>query len=415
MAYADAISVRPGETISFKVSCDGAERYEARIVRLLSPQAGPDAPPFRTEPVDTPANFSHPARTQPLRAGSWAMVPAHPLIDGLRGFSVAVLVWPTLPASGRQAIMGTWSEATHDGFRLMLNEAGEAELRLGDTVLSSGTPLLPRKWYFVAASYGADSGEVALHQVLLADKTMTIASAVTRQATASAVSPRNGSLLFAAWHAGDSDGLPGGLPLVGGCFNGKIERPVLANRALDRAALLALIGRTVPAELNGAIVGSWDFSRDIGTEIIRDTSPNRLDGFTVNLPARAMTGQNWDGVEMNWRHAPHQYGAIHFHDDDMIDARWETDFSFSVPHDLRSGCYAAMLEAHGAEFQVPFFVRPPKGRKTADIVYLASTATYTVYCNNIGRMRSVMTEAIQGRLTVIDAIDILLLEHPELG
>jgi N,N-dimethylformamidase len=64
---------------------------------------------------------------------------------------------------------------------------------------------------------------------------------------------------------------------------------------------------------------------------------------------------------------------------------------------------------------VAFFVRPHKGRPTADIVYLASSATYTVYCNNIGRMRSVMTEAVQGRLTVVDAIDILLLEHPELG
>ena len=27
--------------------------YNARIVRLLSPEAGPDAPPFRTEPVDS--------------------------------------------------------------------------------------------------------------------------------------------------------------------------------------------------------------------------------------------------------------------------------------------------------------------------------------------------------------------------
>ena len=42
MAYADAISVRPGDTIGFKVSCDGADRYNARIVRLLSPEAGPD-------------------------------------------------------------------------------------------------------------------------------------------------------------------------------------------------------------------------------------------------------------------------------------------------------------------------------------------------------------------------------------
>ena len=213
----------------------------------------------------------------------------------------------------------------------MLNEAGEAELRVGTTVLRSGQKLLPRKWYFIAASYDAATGTIALHQDLLADKTMTVASSVTRQVMANNVASRNGPLLFAAWHVADNDGLPGDLPLVGGCFNGKIERPRLANRALDRGALLSLMGGTIPAELTETIVGSWDFSRDIETEIIRDTSPNRLDGITINLPARAMTGQNWDGTEMNWRHAPHQYGAIHFHDDDMIDARWETDFSFTVP------------------------------------------------------------------------------------
>jgi N,N-dimethylformamidase len=415
MGYADAMSVRPGDTINFKVSCEGAEHYSARIVRLLSPEAGPDAPPFRTEPVETPANGSYPARTQPLRAGSWAMVPAHAQVSALRSFSLSALVWPTLPGRGRQAIMGTWSEATRTGFGLMVNEAGEAELRVGDTVMASGAKLLPRKWHFVAATFDAASGAVTLQQDMLADKTMTIASGVTREAKATGFTAGAGPLIFAAWHVADSDGLGGDLPLVGGCFNGKIERPRLANRALDRVALLALIGDTIPSGLVDAIVGSWDFSRDIETEIIRDTSPNRLDGIIVNLPARAMTGANWDGTEMNWRHAPRQYGAIHFHDDDMIDARWGTDFSFTVPADLKSGCYAAMLESGDAKFQVAFFVRPHRGRPKADIVYLASSATYTVYCNNIGRMRSVMTEAIQGRLTVVDAIDILLLEHPELG
>jgi N,N-dimethylformamidase len=100
MGYADAISVRPGDTINFKVSCDGAASYSARIVRLLSPEAGPEAPPFRTEPVDTPANGNYPARAQPLRAGSWAMVPAHEVIGALRSFSIAVLIWPTLPGDG---------------------------------------------------------------------------------------------------------------------------------------------------------------------------------------------------------------------------------------------------------------------------------------------------------------------------
>ena len=138
LAYADAISVRPGDTISFKVSCIGADHYDARIVRLLSPEAGPEAPPFRTEPVDTPANARYPARRQELRAGSWAMVPAHRLIATLHSFSIAVLVWPTLPGQGRQAIAGTWSESGSSGFGLMLNEAGEAEVRLGTTVLGSG-------------------------------------------------------------------------------------------------------------------------------------------------------------------------------------------------------------------------------------------------------------------------------------
>jgi N,N-dimethylformamidase len=290
MAYADAISVRPGGTIEFKVSCIDADRYEARIVRLLSPEAGPDAPPFRTVPVDTPANSAYPARTQPLRTGSWAMVPRHELIAGPRSFSVAALVWPTLPGDGRQAIIGTWSDSTGAGFGLLLNEAGEAEFRLGATQLGSGETLLPRKWYFIAASYDAATGAVALHQELLADKTMSVASGVTRQATASGAAFRDAPLLFAAWHVADSDGLPGDLPLVGGCFNGKIERPRLTDRALDRAALLALVGGTIPAELTETVVGSWDFSRDITTEIIRDTSANRLDGVTINLPARAMTG-----------------------------------------------------------------------------------------------------------------------------
>src|SRR5262249_9151161 len=108
MGYADAISAEPGETIQFKVSCIGASRFRAEIRRVLSPEAGPAAAPFRTELVETPANGEHPAREQPLRPGSWAMVPAHPLIAGLASFSVQAFIWPTLPGAGRQAIIGTW-------------------------------------------------------------------------------------------------------------------------------------------------------------------------------------------------------------------------------------------------------------------------------------------------------------------
>ena len=46
LGYADRQSLRAGEAIAFKVSCDGAQRYRAEIVRLIAPQVlpGPDAP-----------------------------------------------------------------------------------------------------------------------------------------------------------------------------------------------------------------------------------------------------------------------------------------------------------------------------------------------------------------------------------
>jgi len=416
MGYADKISVAPGDTIGFKVSCAGAPRYRAEIVRVLSPEAGPDAPEFRKETVDTPANREYPAREQALLPGSFAMVSAHAAFSTLESFSIQAMIWPTLPGRGRQAILGTWSETHGSGFGLMLDAQGALELRLGQgggraIVLSGGTPLISRRWYFVAASFDRATGVARLYRELVADKTMTQAPAVAVEKAAAGFSAGPGPFLFAAWHRGEA----GGRTLTGGHFNGKIDRPRLCNRALSRDALWSLTADTIPASLVTSIMARWDFSRDIETEIIRDTSPNRLDGAIVNLPARAMTGSNWDGSEMNWRKAPEQYGAIHFHDDDIADAGWETDFTFPVPAGLKSGCYAAWLTAGDARFQVAFFVRPAKGAATADIVYLASSATYTVYCNNVGRFRSVMTEVTQGRLTVMDAVDILLLEHPEMG
>ena len=38
-------------------------------------------------------------------------------------------------------------------------------------------------------------------------------------------------------------------------------------------------------------------------------------------PPILMTSSSW-ARHMSWRHAPEQYGAIHFHDDDLYDAGW---------------------------------------------------------------------------------------------
>lgn len=421
LAYCDPNTARPGETIRFMASCTGAQSYNAQIVRLINPQGGPNANPFRYEPIASPVDGVYPARVQTIDIGSYGVVDPHPLINALSSLSIQVMVWPTTPGRGRQALLGTWSETEKRGFCLALDDKGALEFLLGNgrdvARVCTGVPLLAQRWYLVAATFDAASGQITVYQEPLASKSFD-GEVPVRVEGRSAVRLDGAALpfLFAAWQRGTAEHPTAYKSLqVGGHFNGRLERPRLANRALDRAEIGALAGGAITAALEPALVASWDFSRDISAETLSDTSANRLHGETVNLPARAMTGHNWTGAVMNWRDDPAQYGAIHFHDDDLYDAKWRVDFTFTVPPDLRSGCYAARFWANEAEFYVPFFVRPARGRTTSKVAYLASSATYTVYTNNRGRFGSLATELYHGRMLFMDAIDMLFLENPEMG
>ena len=114
LGYCDRWSVAPGETVRFMVSCIGGDRYDAAIVRLRQPDAGPQATPFAPEPVAAPCNGSHSGRLQSIPVGSLAVVPPH-AVFGAASFTLVTYLWPTTPAKGRQAIMGTWTEATETG------------------------------------------------------------------------------------------------------------------------------------------------------------------------------------------------------------------------------------------------------------------------------------------------------------
>src|SRR5439155_23060058 len=122
------------------------------------------------------------------------------------------------------------------------------------------------------------------------------------------------------------------------------------------------------------LVASWDFAdgltpRGIATDAVTDTAGNRLHGECVNLPVRGATGHNWTGRVEHFGLAPDEYGAIHFHDDDVDDARWAPDFELVVPRGLKSDLYAARLRAGDAEEYIPFCVLPPRGTASADILF----------------------------------------------
>ncbi|HTK89758.1 MAG TPA: N,N-dimethylformamidase beta subunit family domain-containing protein [Verrucomicrobiae bacterium] len=402
LGYADPLSVAPGETIRFMVgTLDGPRRYRAEVVRVVCGDTGPGGP--KTVRVPTPVDGEHQGTPQHLDAGSYVIVERPDAFAGLRRFTLEAIIQPTRvpvrPTARPQVIMGTWAEDARAGFALMLDEAGALAVLAGagggrePASATTGVPLTPRRWYQVGAVVDLAAGTVTLSQTPLAEHTPSAERPLTMDARIPPMAPPPaGAFFLAAARRGTEDGRLRTM----WHFNGKIDRP----RVVGDEAPLAV----------------WDLAADIAGDRVTDRSTHALHGRTVNAPKRAVTGHNWDGSEMDWRRAPEQYGAIHFHDDDLHDAAWRPSLRWTVPADTRSGVYALRLEAEGGpEFWVVFYVRPPRNGPRARAAFLASTATYLAYSNYRARMRPGPSELYIGALPMVDGTDILLMHHPELG
>jgi len=397
--YADRFSVAPGETIAFKVSSALAGPYRARLVRVISGDPNPAGPGIRERDVAAPFEGSYPSRVQPVPLGSYARVADTPALQGLASFTAVATIWPTTPAKGRQGIIAKRDAATGAGFALWIDARG-AGASIGDgrgaAEVEVGKHLRERAWYRVSMAYDAASGTLSVRQ-----EPLDPAFGVDDAGAASAMSslrgaPVTGTALFI--------GAMGGMP-VGGHFNGKIEAPALLERPEEAP-------RSWSATARADVIAAWDFSRDVTSQRIVDAGPNVLHGELVNLPARGMKGARWTGEEMCWRHAPEHYAAIHFHDDDLYDCGWQTDFTYTVPADLPSGVYAARLACGGVEEMIPFFVRPPRGQARARACLLVPTFTYIVYANIA---RRVTNDAYRARVAAWGARPWTPDEHRDYG
>ena len=370
--YADRMSVRPGETIAFKVSSADDAPYAARLVRVICADPNPAGPGLMEEAVAADFAAEYAGHFQPIHAGSHGVVEQGVDLGAMGSLTLVATIWPTLPgAKRRQGILSIYDPSVRRGMALAIGEDGSIEALLGATRVKTRLPLEDRKWYRVFATYDAASATLTAGQVRLeGGRPFSMPRTATTTLEAGAAMPPVAAM---PWFIGALGGAP-----VKGHFNGKIERPVIATGAADAAAVEVLTASpTAPG-----VIASWDFSKEMSSVRFLDAGPGGYHGTLVNLPARAMTGSNWTGTEMCFRHAPEQYGAIHFHDDDLYDCGWATAFTWTVPQGTRSGTYAARLKSKSGEENIPFFVVPPKGKRTADLAVLVSTYTYTVYHNH---------------------------------
>ncbi|MCL5778295.1 N,N-dimethylformamidase large subunit [Limibaculum sp. FT325] len=366
--YTDRLSARPGEAIAFRISSSGEGPYDARLVRIVCGDPNPAGPGRIEHDLGHVFSGRFPSRVQTHDIGSMAVVEAG--VQPAGAVTLEAMVWPTLPGRGAQAVFSAFDPETGAGVALGLDETGAAMVVIGragqaPVAVSTGRPLATRHWARLRASIDPATGAVEVGQEALHPP---FGRPEVARATGSI--PPGPVPLAPRWHIA-ALGVDGTGRSVRH-FNGKIEAP---------AILLGLPAGVLGDAAGCAPVARWDFSRDIPGTAIRDTGPNRLDGRLVNLPARGMTGAAWTGREMCWRHAPDQYGAIHFHDTDLADCGWETDFTFTVPADLPSGVYGMRLTCGGEADTIPFFVPAARGRRGADLCVLIPTFTYVVYGN----------------------------------
>ncbi|KAE9363491.1 hypothetical protein N431DRAFT_474518 [Stipitochalara longipes BDJ] len=96
---------------------------------------------------------------------------------------------------------------------------------------------------------------------------------------------------------------------------------------------------------------------------------------------QAVKGFDWDGSEPDFAKVNFGYGAIHFHEDDLDDTRWSTDFSITIPSTVRSGAYALEVKTQDSiSDMITFFVRPNPA-STNKVALVLSTFTYLAYAN----------------------------------
>ena len=381
VGYADPLSAAPGEQVRFHVSSHRGD-YDVEIVRLIHGAEDPAGPGLKVREVPTSVAGTYRGRPQALHPGSYVHVPSVAIPAAARE-ALAVTAWicPTLP-QGRepQGIVALAAGAAR--LRLSLEPEGDLSVRVGEQVVRTGIPLDANEWHFVGAWLEDDFATVRLvHEPQTVARHRTQPSLVTAALDAPLSPGAHEVTIGAGWRGKPS---PGGATPAGEHFNGRIARPLIA------AGVRAAEGRTLlrdlaePADLPAeAVVAAWDLSQAIETADALDAGPDALHGRLINVsdPRRAGPWLARRGDRLASR-APSEYGAIHFHDDDLEDAGWEPDFALdgagrAAERRLRG---AAARRRRGGLRPV---LRPPAARAsaTAPIAFLAPTLTYLAYAN----------------------------------
>ncbi|CAB9531939.1 large subunit (Partial), partial [Seminavis robusta] len=363
--YADRLSVRPGETISFHVSHNEStkakknNKVQTSVVRVISadphtnPGPGIQTVPIRDAEIDC-VNEPGPCATQ---RGSHAELPL-PLHALEKDMTFAVAIMPTLLPTGQQQQTIAFVENV---LEVYINPKGHLCAQFGTSSSNTTTTLccsqrvLPKNhWIQIYCSVALLREDESKREALVGWNWLTrdgsgSSAGVSKGRKGESVKEEisleqsTTSEETTLYLAAKKSSTPTQPPVCIHHFTGRMEHPWLwwttpGFPELHIGTHAVMQAKAHPPD------AQWHFGRGISTQTVQDFGPHKLHGTVVNCPTRGVRGSNWSGREMCWRHAPDDYAAIHFHaETDLADCNWPVCYQWKIPSDIPSGNYALLL------------------------------------------------------------------------
>lgn len=416
LGYTTPMAARPGEVVRLHFSCEGtSRRYFADVVRIICGDTTLAGPGFKEEVIAGLLGVHVEGRRQDLHVGSFGLVDAPAeVFDRCTDFTVGCRFLATLPGNDSvQVLIGRFDPKTGRGWKIGLDERGRLFAVVGGEKLVTRHAIPKSRWFSVTLTYDGTTSTARLHLDPVHDVPGPNASVLLEGRLGDPVA--SGLPIVLAAEGADLDALKSGSAVFH--FNGKIEAPYVLARALSRVEVQIQNVKGLPDPVSQDVLAAWDLSRGIDGSDIIDIGLNSCHGLLINLPTRGVTSSLFDGTQHSWVPDPSHHAAVHFHDDDFEDARWQADLEIRLPDNLKSGVYAARLtpDSGGVPEHIVFFVAAPRNSGRSPIAYLASTCTYMAYSNMHSAFDMADMEAKRGLWMTLGATEAFLNERRDLG
>lgn len=407
-AYVDRVSYEAGDTLSLHVDA-GGDTVSVTMVEMVDSLERENS---RDRPVVWAAAGDYPTAPQAHRVGSFATGATGSLgRESHRSVTLGAMVWSPRYHQDEDQVLVSLGTDSSGALSLELQDATLAMTcrdAHGEEVwaVHGGTPLTDHCWYSATGVY--DDGMIVLtvrpHDALYGDPdTVELrhdGPVPEIDATHWTVAARNPSLVERTGNHWRGRGVDG--------FTGKIEKPFVAAGLASPGEIERLAAAESPRDVFAArLIAGYDFALQAADDpsAARPIADDQTEGKVVNLPSRGVTGSSFTGDSLDYRSAPAEYAAIHFHATDVVDIGWDATLTAELPAGLDSGVYGVVVSSPSGSDTVPIVVVPARGSAPRNrVAVVLPTFSYLAYANE-NLFNGLDSEAMTPAEVFVDPVD----------